>query len=139
MSERRASVIVCDDILFSITGKVFLQGVYQTDITIPGDELTIGQFIFYFTVETPKENPFKKITLSVLLPGGTPNQFEVPLASIAPTLNPNRPKMVLRSPFLIQQPILRPGKIETKVITESGEIDAGGAWMVSVPQQAVVN
>lgn len=129
---RTASVLVCDEILFAMTGKVFLQGVYTTDITIPGDELNVPQLVFYFSAETPKENPFKKLILKVLPPEGQPSQLEIPLATIPPALNLSRPKMILRAPLLLQQLVLRPGKIETKVITESEELDAGGIWITSV-------
>lgn len=40
--QRTASVIVCDEILFSLTGKSFLNGVYTGDITIPGDQLAVN-------------------------------------------------------------------------------------------------
>jgi hypothetical protein len=131
MAERRASVIVCDEILYAMTGKAFLQGVYQSDIMIPGQELTIQQLVFYFSAETPRDNPFKKIVLKVIPPGMPPSQVDVALPP-TPNLTPDRNKMILRAPLLLQQPILRPGKIETIVVTESEELDAGGAWVVSV-------
>jgi hypothetical protein len=134
MIPRTASVLVCDEILFALNGKVFLQGVYASDITIPGDELTLGQLVFYFTVETPKKNPFKKVTLRVEPPNMPPAQFEIPIETIPQVSNPTRPKMMLRAPVLLQQIVLRPGKIETKVITESEELDAGGIWITSVPK-----
>jgi hypothetical protein len=131
MIRRSASVIVCDDILIGLTGKVHLQGVYPSDITIPGDVLSINQLVFYFTAETPKDKPFKKLVLKVTPPGAGPTQIEIPLSSVSQVSNPERPKMILRAPLLMQQVLLRPGKIEAKVITESEELDAGGIWISS--------
>lgn len=131
MSERRASVIVCDDILYALTGKAFLQGVYQTDITIPGPELQIQQLVFYFSAETPKENEFKTVVLKVTLPGSPPAQIEVAIPAF--NANPGRKIMTLRAPLLLQQPILRPGRIEATVVTESDELAAAGPWIVSIP------
>jgi hypothetical protein len=130
--ERRAHVLVCDDVLFGLTGKVFLQGVYTSDITIPGDELVVPQLVFYFSAETSKDKPFKKVTLRVVPPGASPIAIEIPIETIPQVSNPDRPKMMLRAPVLLQQPTLRPGKIETILVTESEELDAGGIWITSV-------
>jgi hypothetical protein len=130
--ERRASVIVCDEILFALTGKVFLQGVYSSDITIPGQEISLPQLVFYFTAETSKENPFKKMTLRVVPPDTPPAQLEIPIETIPQAINPDRPKMILRAPIVLQQILLKPGKIETTVITEGEELDAGGIWIMSL-------
>lgn len=130
MSERRATVIVCDEILYSVTGKVFLQGVYQSDIAIPGSELAIGQLLFYFIVETPRERPFQKVALKIILPQMPPTTIETQLTFLP--VPPDRKTMVLRAPFLLQQPILRPGKVETLVVTEGEELDAGGIWINSL-------
>jgi hypothetical protein len=111
-----------------------LQGVYTGDITIPGDGLSLPQLVFYFTVETAKKDPLKSVTLKVIPPGMPAAQFEIPIQSLPQIHNPDRPKMMLRAPLLIQQILLRPGKIETTVITEAGELDAGGIWVTSVPK-----
>jgi hypothetical protein len=134
MISRTASVLVCDEILFALNGKAFLQGVYTGDITIPGSELALPQLVFYFSAETSKEQPFKKLTLKVVLPEMPPALFEIEIESTPQAINPDRPKMRLRAPLLIQQVILRPGKIETSVITEAEELDAGGIWIMSVPK-----
>jgi hypothetical protein len=128
--ERRASVLICDDVLFGVTGKVFLQGVYQSDITIHGDELTINQLVFYFMVETPIDRPFQRISLSVTFPETPPAYMEIPLTEM-PT-NSERPRIILRAPFVLQQIVLRPGKIEIKAITESDELNAGDFWISSL-------
>jgi hypothetical protein len=132
--QRTASVVVCDEILFGLTGKSFLQGLYTGDITIPGDQLSVNQLVFYFTVETPKSNPFKKITLRVVPPYMPAAQYDVPFESVPEIANKDRPKMIVRAPLLMQQLLLRPGKVETTVLTESEELDAGGIWVTSVPK-----
>ena len=81
---RTASMIVCDDILFGLTGKAFLQGVYTGDITIHGNALAVPQLIFYFTVETSKEKPFKKMTLKVVPFGTAATEFNVPIEINSP-------------------------------------------------------
>jgi hypothetical protein len=84
------------------------------------------------TPATPKERPFKKITLKVSPFGTSATEFNLPIESIPQSMNPTRPKMIVRVPVLVQQIMLRPGKIETTVITESEELDAGGIWVMPV-------
>jgi hypothetical protein len=132
MTDRTASVIVCDEALFSVTGKAYLNGVYPSDITISGDALQIHQLVFYFAAETPKDKPFKKLTLKATFPGSGSTQFEINVDAVQQVHNPARPKMVVRAPLLVQQILLKPGKIETKVIDETGaELDAGGIWVTT--------
>src|SRR5579872_480683 len=129
MTERSASVLVCDNILFDVTGKAYLHGLYPGDITMPGDELLVNQLVFYFTIQAPKTTkmtPFEIVTLRVTPPGATMSELSIPVANLVHAPNPNRPFMILRAPLLIQQLVLRPGKIETKVIVDGEEIDAGG-------------
>jgi len=63
-----------------------------------------------------------------------PSELEIPIATIPQVVNPDRPKIILRAPLLVQQPQLRPGKTQTIVVTESDELDAGGIWITSVPK-----
>jgi hypothetical protein len=134
MNGRRAFVLVCDDALFSLSGKVTLAGVYPGDITISGDELTVAQLIFFFTIETPKEDVFSNIKLRVTLPSLAPVTMEIPMPALPTNIDARRTKYVLKLPFLIQQPQLKPGRIETVVILDDDEIDAGGIWITSVAQ-----
>jgi hypothetical protein len=131
-TERRAFVIVCDEFLFSITNKTYLNGIYATDITIPGDELMLNQLVFYFTVETPKEKPLSTIILRAVPPGGKIAELEINVQAIPQILNPGRQKIILRAPLLVQQILVRPGKIQTTVIADGEELDAGGIWITSV-------
>lgn len=131
MTSRTASVLVSDDMLFGLTGKVFLHGVYTSDITISGDVLVVPQLVFYFTVWTPKARPFSQVNLKVTPPGEPPSTLEIPIGG-PHVINPDRPHMILRAPILLQQVALRPGKIETQVLADGEEIDAGGIWVTSV-------
>jgi hypothetical protein len=130
MKDWKAIPFICDEVTYSLTGKVFAQGIYTGDLSIPSDEFTIPQLVFFFLIEGPADTLFKSITLKVLLPGQPPATMEVPL-SIPAKRDPRRTRMSLKSPFLILQPVLRPGRIETKVVHVEGEIDAGGQWIVT--------
>jgi hypothetical protein len=131
MSERRASVFVCDELFFTLVGKVTISGMYTTnDIAIPGDELRAAQMVFVFLIETPVEDPLMSITLKVTFPGSDP--VIVPPQNMGFFTDPRRKVMVSKQPFLIQQPLLRPGRIETAVIHDKGEINAGDIWITSL-------
>ena len=133
--ERRASVLVCDEMMYSLTGKVTLAGIYIQDIVIPGPALQMNQLVFFFTVETPKEEPFRSLTYKVQLPGSPPVLQPTPIIvhNIGAT-DPRRKKITFRQPLLIQQPVLLPGRIEASVIHENGEIDAGGIWIITAEE-----
>ena len=72
MIPRHASVIICDELLFSITGKINLLGSYTGDITIPTDPTQIAQLLFYFLVETDVQDPYRSLTFQVKLPQADP-------------------------------------------------------------------
>jgi hypothetical protein len=135
MAERKASAFVCDEALFSLTGKITISGMYTQDIVISSNEQQINQLVFVFTIETPISEPFKTLTLKVAFPGSDP--IEVPAATaIAPiaSADPRRKQIIYRQPVLIPQPTLRPGRIVASVVHESGEIEAGGFWVVSLEE-----
>jgi hypothetical protein len=134
MTDRRASVVACDNILFDVTGKIYLHGLYPADITIPGDELIVNQLMFYFTLLTPKERPFKNVTLKVTPPQQKTVELQIPVAAVQHVKNPDRPMMILRAPLLVQQLVLMLGKIETKAFADDEELDAGGIWVTTVPK-----
>jgi hypothetical protein len=135
MTERKASVFVCDEVLFSLTGKVTISGMYTQDIVISGEEQQIGQLAFFFTIETPKSEPFKSLLLKIAFPGSDPIQTPAPVTTQPNFSNDDRRKSIIhRQPLLIPLPILRPGRIVASVVHESGEIEAGGFWVVSVEE-----
>jgi hypothetical protein len=60
MSDREASFLICDDLLVSLSGKFFIQGVYTGDIVIPGEEQKVNQLIILLQLSTPIQKPFQK-------------------------------------------------------------------------------
>jgi hypothetical protein len=135
MSERKASFLVCDDLLFSMNGKVNLTGIYTQDIVISTEELQLPQLIFFFVVETPKDQLFQKITFRIELPGLPPADSEFPVGVRKAALLDDRRKMITwRHPIMLQQPILRPGRVSASVIHETGTIDAGGIWIITLEE-----
>jgi hypothetical protein len=130
---RQASVLVCDDLLVSMLGKFTTIGIYTADITIPSEPIVANQLVFLFIVETDVDDLFERMTLEVTMPGQPSVKMDVPLAPPPPI--PGRTRWFLRWPFMIQQPVLRPGRIEAKVIHEKGEILTSGPW-ISLLQQA---
>jgi hypothetical protein len=133
MSERKASVFVCDDFFYNLTGKVTLSGMYTTnDIAIAGDEQRAAQLVFVFSIETPVEDPFTApVFLRVSFPGNEPNILAVTVPSQNSVLfsDPARKTIVAKQPFLIMQPLLKPGRVETAVVHDKGEINAGDIWI----------
>jgi hypothetical protein len=135
MAERKASAFVCDEALFSLSGKITISGMYTQDIVISSNEQQITQLVFLFTVETPKSEPFKSLTMKVVFPGSDP--IEAPaLTAINPpaSTDPRRKQITYRLPLLIPQPVLRPGRIVASVVHEDGEMEAAGFWVVTMEE-----
>jgi hypothetical protein len=130
IEDRRASIIVSDDFFFAIGGKVTLSGVYIQDLVIPFAGTPINQLVFFFTIQSPKERPFKSISLKILFPGLEPKITPIPVFPRVPSSDPKRTKILITQPILIQQVVLNPGRVQATVIHEDGEIDAGGIWIV---------
>jgi hypothetical protein len=136
MTDRFATVLVADEIYYNLHGKAILQGVYNTDIMIGNEEQQANQLIFFFVIETDIANPFRTVKVEVTLPGNEPVSNFV---AIQPTpLLPGRTRSILRWPLLIPAPKLRTGRIEAKVIHESGEILASVPWIISPQTVAAV-
>ncbi len=127
-------LLVADEIYYNLHGKAILQGIYSGDLGIPTDPSPAPQLLFFFMMETDLTDPFKSLAVEVTLPGSPPvrNQvfvtFPVPLAA-----HEGRSRLFYRHPLLIQRPMLRPGRIEAKVIHESGEIIVGAPWIALPP------
>jgi hypothetical protein len=125
---KQATVLVSDDFMLSLQGKFTIIGVYTSDIVIPSDEQQVAQLVFTFIVELGVEDLPAALTLEVTLPGDSLRQMIFPLAppQIKP---PDRKQLILRLPFLISQPILRPGRINARVAYPGGEILAAAPWI----------
>jgi len=132
MADRKSYVIVCDDLWISLLGKINLIGTYTQDIVISGQAVAVPQMVFYFVCETDKEDPFQSISLQVEFPGDAPRIMPVQFMPHPTVTDPTRNKIVLKQPFLIQNVILRPGRIKATVIDGGRAIDAGGIWITSL-------
>lgn len=139
MNDRRASVVVCDDIRVEVNGKLVLIGLYTSDIVIPTDIFTAFQMHFLFMAECVRSDPFKSLRFEVMLPGNDPVSVT---ASVPPALDekllPERERMYVRQDVYISPANLRPGRIMAKVIHERGEIDAHAGWIVTAGLAAAV-
>jgi hypothetical protein len=136
MSERRASVFVCDDVLISLNGKFNALGMYTGDIAIFGGEVPSAQLVFVFQIECDLADPYRSLIAQVTLPGEGPRQMPIPF--VIPTPAPDgRGRWTIRWPFLVTRPTLRPGRIEAKVIHEKGELIAGYQWIVTTSPSQV--
>jgi hypothetical protein len=132
MIERSASVFACDEVLYSLSGKITVSGMYTGDIIVPGENTVLNQLIFFFTAITPAHDPFRLLRIRVIIPGNFPVESNVPISVSTMGINSRRTQLVYRYPVLAQQPIARPGLIETTVIHERGMMDAGGIWISSL-------
>ena len=128
---RQATLLIADEIFYNLVGKATIQGVYQSDLVIPAEESTVSQLLFYFQMETDIEDAFQSLSVEVTLPGNDPVRHGVPV--IWPISGEEGRRLFYKHPMLIQNPTLRRGRIEAKVIHESGEI------VVGTPHIAVVS
>jgi hypothetical protein len=135
MSDREASFLVCDDLLVSLNGKFFIQGVYTGDIVISGEEQKLNQLIILLQLSTPIQKPFQKLQLSLSLPGEDAPRI-TNLLPLLPLLFPiaGRRTLSYKVPVPIAGPNLRPGAIEVRITHDEGEVYVGRQWVVS-PQQ----
>lgn len=135
MTERQASFLICDDLLVSLNGKFFLQGVYTGDISIPAEELKLAQLILLLQISTPIERPFRSLEISVSLPGEpTPRIMDLMPALPAMLGHPGRTIANYRIPFPLAQPVLKAGMIEVRVRHDEGEILVGRQWVINPSQ-----
>jgi hypothetical protein len=138
MVARQATLLVADDARIALTGKFDISGIYTSDIMILTDPTVAPQLVFLFLVETDLSEPFKSLVIEIKLPGSDPIRLP-PL--VIPPIGPapsGRTRQLYRWPQLVQSALLRPGKIEAKIIHESGEIVIGGPWISLVTPSAPI-
>jgi hypothetical protein len=129
MKSWNASLLVCDDLLYSLAGKLTLLGVYTGDISIPAPTWTVGQLVFLFLMNGDlTERPTQPLDLEVTLPGSAPQTMVFP-TSFAPSPASGRTKWFLRTPFLLQNVILRPGRIAANVKHGDFVMNPGSPWV----------
>ena len=135
--DRQASVLIADDMVMSLLGKINLSGIYTSDIVIPIDPFGVPQLVFLFSLETDVSDPFQHIQLQVIFPTQQPVEMSVSPPAIPPSSLPEqRTRLLMRQPFLIQQPLLRPGRIQAKVLHDKGEIDIASLPWISLSNQS---
>jgi hypothetical protein len=136
MTDRRATFLMCDDLSVALNGKFTLFGMYPADIVIPGEQAQLGQLVVFVEAETLIERPFKSLAILVKLPGeAEPKVLDASAAlQQMPPLVAGRAVMRVRVPFLIPQPLLKPGAIEVTVVHEEGALPAGKQWVITAAQ-----
>jgi hypothetical protein len=136
VSKLKTSVLVCDELFFTLTGKQLAQGIYTTDdIAIPSSEHRAPQLVFIFSIECPLDDFMSSATFKIELPDTPPHVHTVPVAPPNPMMvaaNPARKVWSFMHPVLVQQPLLKPGVIKTTLITEHEEVDCGTIWITSL-------
>jgi hypothetical protein len=136
MGKIKASVFVCDEVLFSLTGKLVAHGIYTTDdVAIPSLEYRAPQLVFVFSVEYPREDSVSLAAFKVELPEAAPHTMSAGIMQRNPAVlaaNPSRKLSSFMHPVLIQSPLLKPGPIKTTVTIDDEEIDSGTIWITSL-------
>lgn len=133
---RQATVLVSDDLLVSLNGKLTIVGVYTGDILIPSEPLSLPQLVFLFVIEGTADDLPRTLTLEVCLPGGRPMQYPIAVPPTGLQIAEGRKRWILKMPFPISPAVLRSGRIEAKVIHEKGEILVRAPWVVTPSQSA---
>jgi|GEM_PF-3869908 len=127
---RQASLVVCDELYFNMTGKLTVQGMYTGDIFISGAEAATTQLVFLFILDCDIAERPNIIRLQVTLPGDLPRESIPPLAltTTTPVLT-DRSKLTYKLPFLYALPTLRVGRISAKVIFDQEEVSVVAPWI----------
>jgi hypothetical protein len=125
---RQATVLVSDELTFSLNGKTNSFGIYANDIIIPKDPVEGIQLVFMFIIETAPDDPFQTLEVAVELPGGDSRRLAIPLGNILSVSDQRR--WSTKFPLLFSRPILRSGFIEARVIHERGEISTAAPAIV---------
>ena len=128
---RQAMLLVADEIFFNLTGKAILNGIYTGNLLIGPATGFVPQLVFFFMVETDLSDPFRSLQAEVTFPESAPITSTVPVTWPIPLSPVDRTKFSVRWPMLLQNLTLRPGKINAKLIHESGEIIVSAPWIVS--------
>jgi hypothetical protein len=130
--ERNGNVLICDDLLVSVGGKWTASGIYVGDVVIPSDEILVQQLVLMFTAQASKESPWEHLSFQVLFPGDEePKKLDVPQDNLPkPEQAGERRGVILRSPLLIQNQWLRPGKIRAGILDERGELALQTPWII---------
>jgi hypothetical protein len=103
--------------------------MYTGSIAIPVDEWFTPQLVFLFLVTTDLNEPFQSLACQVTLPGAEPFTLNAPTPNdpVDPELlKLGARRRIYRIPMVLSRPVLRPGRIESKIIHEKGEFSPIG-------------
>jgi hypothetical protein len=122
--DRRASLLICDEILIAMNGKYTAAGIFTGDIVIPSPATPLPQLVTLFMIETSLHNPLKALSVEVNLPMDEVRRMDVPINLLNPQTSAQ--KLFYKWPFLLQRLVLRIGFITARVVHESGTIEIEG-------------
>jgi hypothetical protein len=137
MTTRQATVLVADEVTYTLNGKLNVFGIYTNDIHIPVEPSYTTQLVFLFIIETSPDDPYQKLELHVELPGGDSRHLPLGLSQFELGRSDQR-RWCLKYPLLFNNPILRPGPIDARVIHEHGEISTAAPFIVLAPRTAPI-
>ena len=83
--------------------------------------------------ETDIADPFRTLMGEITFPESSPIRYPIPVLWPTTPQPPDRTRLFARWPILTPTPILRPGKINAKIIHESGEIAVVAPWIIYTP------
>lgn len=133
MIDRKAILLVCDEVMFSLTGKFNVFGIYTGEISIPQDPTSVSQLAFLFIIETDTQDLFQSLACEVTVPNLPSVRQDIPVPMNV-TVVPGRPRLTIRWPIILPNLLLSPGAITSRVIHDKGEINTGGVF-ISVVQR----
>src|ERR1700689_5407102 len=111
----KAAVLVCDDVVYSVTNKLSVGGIYNTDILIPAENTPVTHLVFFFLVECDLTEMPHTLLVEITFPGAQPNRTITPIVPVT-LLPPDRTKWLMRYPVVVAAPVLRTGHVEIKIV-----------------------
>jgi len=135
-ADRFLTAIFCDDIRREEGNKLSFMGCYQSELFVPAMPTVLSKFCVYASVFTPKNKPFKALTLRVLQDDDKElGRIEVPaegLVEVARIQDESATRKsvstaIVFSPFVIEKPKM----LHLMATTEDGEI-AGPRLMIKL-------
>lgn len=124
---RFLTAIFCDDIRQEIGGKLSFMGCYQGELIVQMAPVALPKLCLYATIWTPKDRPFKSLTLRVVQDDDKElARLEIPeegLAEVSLILDETATRKtvstaIVFSPFAIEKPT----SLRLMATTEEGEI-----------------
>jgi hypothetical protein len=121
-------MFVCDDVAFSITGKINVTGIFTNDIIIPFNPTPLPQVSFLFAIDFPLEKGYAPVAIEIQLPK-EPDPRIIPLPKQDIVFLPGRTRRSAKIPYLLQNAVVHCGKIEAHIVCEEHRVYAGRMWV----------